>query len=426
MNLRTRRQLHNPKGNQGFSLIEVLICVCLLALISIPVLRSFRSAAVMNSKAYKTQAATEEAQNIVEAFTRNSLSLLQSIYSDGTVSGGEYHTYWPTLTFNPLTDCGSAPEECYEVLTFLQRGMVSDSGRVYDCEIILDPSTYSEAATLNGSVSNLNTLTLPVVEDIDAVTNAVISTELSRYDLAASADLQDTVGEKNVVVTLENSSLDSLKVTATVTYVAESSSKSVSYVVYQNSFLPILNEDGTDYESGGDIYLFTSAFTVGRDTVTIVNNYVGDGSSLPNLDVHFIRGGQENDANFKAIFLSDGVATTVYMDITGSSAEKIPAGNACVYGMDFTSNVKYGVDSDGDPIPETSTLTRIDTRQYEQTEAARLRCYLITVRLYSEGTFDAYEETNGTIGTTGTLSDSLYNAVKDRRVCEVVSTINAE
>ena len=55
-------------NNAGFSLVEVLVAMAVLAILSIPVLGSFSNAARINHKARKEENANTVASDIVEQF----------------------------------------------------------------------------------------------------------------------------------------------------------------------------------------------------------------------------------------------------------------------------------------------------------------------------------------------------------------------
>ena len=57
-----KRQLNNS----GFSFVEVLVAIVILAIISLPVLSTFSNAARINSKARRTENANTAINNIVE------------------------------------------------------------------------------------------------------------------------------------------------------------------------------------------------------------------------------------------------------------------------------------------------------------------------------------------------------------------------
>lgn len=65
--------------NKGFSLVELLVCIAILAMISIPFLNSFLVAGRTNEKAKRIQRTTTLAQNIMETVKSQSLSELKTV-----------------------------------------------------------------------------------------------------------------------------------------------------------------------------------------------------------------------------------------------------------------------------------------------------------------------------------------------------------
>ena len=54
------------KENKGFTIVEVIIAVAMLAIVSIPILGSFAQSAKYNAKARNIQKATIAAQTVME------------------------------------------------------------------------------------------------------------------------------------------------------------------------------------------------------------------------------------------------------------------------------------------------------------------------------------------------------------------------
>lgn len=63
----------NLKSNKGFTLVEVLIAIAILAIIVVPLLRAFVVSANTNAKARRTMRATTLAQNVIEELKAYSL-----------------------------------------------------------------------------------------------------------------------------------------------------------------------------------------------------------------------------------------------------------------------------------------------------------------------------------------------------------------
>ena len=63
-------------NNSGFSLVEVLVAIVILAIISLPVLSTFSNAARINNKARRTENANTAINNIIEEAKSMSLDRL--------------------------------------------------------------------------------------------------------------------------------------------------------------------------------------------------------------------------------------------------------------------------------------------------------------------------------------------------------------
>ncbi len=101
------------KADQGFSLVEVIIALSILAIVSVPLLSSFAQSAKTNAKAREIMNATNLAQNIVE-----------EIKADGA------------LTYTGLTDIGAGTYVDIPTLDTLIMG-----GKQYYARVSITPST---------------------------------------------------------------------------------------------------------------------------------------------------------------------------------------------------------------------------------------------------------------------------------------------
>ena len=76
-----RRQL----GNRGFSLIEVLVAIAILAVLSLPVLSAFMSAAKVNLNARREENANAVAQKVMEDMKAKHIEQVMNEKGSGNV-----------------------------------------------------------------------------------------------------------------------------------------------------------------------------------------------------------------------------------------------------------------------------------------------------------------------------------------------------
>ncbi|MBD5487590.1 MAG: prepilin-type N-terminal cleavage/methylation domain-containing protein [Lachnospiraceae bacterium] len=120
------------KSNKGFTLLELLIAVCILAIIIVPLLRGFVSSHRVNAKSRHLMRATTLAQNEMEVFEKEKLEdLLDDTKFDYDVDDTTLRT-------------DSKGDE-HTVYTFKRSGIINDeSGRdMFDVVVTLDPSVSS-------------------------------------------------------------------------------------------------------------------------------------------------------------------------------------------------------------------------------------------------------------------------------------------
>lgn len=147
----TVKQIKNKPqlNNAGFTLLEVLIAVIILAVISVPILRAFVTTAQTNAKSKLKMRATNTAENLIEDFKSEDLETLVEEYS----KSGLNHVYKPGET----TDAGGN----------IFNGYVFDIGDNsyykeklpdnYAVKVTLDPSKYSHTNSINyGEFSTLS------------------------------------------------------------------------------------------------------------------------------------------------------------------------------------------------------------------------------------------------------------------------------
>lgn len=141
------------RDNKGFTLLEVLIAVVILALIAVPLLRSFVSSYRVNARSRELMRATTLAQNEMEIFEKEKLEvLLDDEKYNYTVDDTE--TYTTHMTQNPITGDVFNKDMEHVAYTFTYDGGIinDETGReMFDVVVKMNPqinlTSYSDANT---------------------------------------------------------------------------------------------------------------------------------------------------------------------------------------------------------------------------------------------------------------------------------------
>ena len=125
------------KDNKGFTLLEVLVAVIILAIIAVPMLRSFVTAYRVNARSREMMRATTLAQNEMEIFEKEKLEVLldDTIYDYDVDDSVKYTS----------TDDATGETMEHTVFTFKREGTINDeTGRqMFDVVVTLDPESGS-------------------------------------------------------------------------------------------------------------------------------------------------------------------------------------------------------------------------------------------------------------------------------------------
>ena len=242
-------------NNDGFSLVELIVVVCVLAIAAIPLMKSMGMASRVNAKAQSIQNATSLGESVMEQMKSTPVAEL------------------PSLTDWTFEDKGS-----YYLLT--RKGAKAFSvtqGEKFDVSVKIDKESYSgnvtPVAKKANNVKSANTIKLPVISEIDTMSQAVLSSqkELNRFDTEAvsyfNQKIKDYPAHKatvtsKVVDIVKNSLSEDYGVTvkATVTYMDDAKDKDGNpapnkYVrdLYTGTFV----KQDSDFDS--NIYIFYTA-----------------------------------------------------------------------------------------------------------------------------------------------------------------------
>lgn len=137
-------------NNGGFSLIEVLVAMVILAIVSIPLLHSFVTTARTNAKAKIIMRATDVAENTVEAFKHQDVETLIARYSAGTGN---------SVTVTDGMQSGTYQEEDDGIVNFSIANQADFSLNLpegYYMEVELNPNLYLNANSVN--MAEMNTV----------------------------------------------------------------------------------------------------------------------------------------------------------------------------------------------------------------------------------------------------------------------------
>ena len=160
---------------EGFSLIEVIIAVALLALMALPILAYFTNAAVTTSRGKNTQKATMAAESVLEELNAfNTLEQMEKYIKDESAGSSD----WSITQAESTT--GEAGKSSITTVT-KENVTVDDS--TYNARVTLEYDYPVSAA--NPAYTNPNAKEMPDLKEVYSSENAVIK-ESDQQDRAVS------------------------------------------------------------------------------------------------------------------------------------------------------------------------------------------------------------------------------------------------
>ncbi|MCR5302169.1 MAG: prepilin-type N-terminal cleavage/methylation domain-containing protein [Lachnospiraceae bacterium] len=385
-----RRYIKSDKlNNSGFSLVELIIVVSILAIAAIPLMKSMGMTARVNAKAQSIQNATSLGESIMEEVKSTPIEKLRT------------DSKW---TF---TDNGSN-------FVLKQTGVSATQGEKFDVTVTIDKATYStplpESSTSKTDiVTAANVTKLPVIAEIDAMSQAVFTSEkeFNKYDTEAVSYFNEKIADypthqariatKTISIVKDEISGSDFGVTvkATVRYTDDNSNEYVRDL-YSGSFVRQERSDGTMKPLDSNIFIFykvgkitdsdkdthtTQAEREIRETIEITDsgNYTGFADpDIPNAchKVYFI--GQDTGDSIGPKLVING--ETIFENYSGIPATPMPTPTPpAPDGTFIDGTVTFG------KIKFISNLTSAGAGGHIYEEDARTRVYDITVDLYKTG-----------------------------------------
>lgn len=396
-------------SDKGFSLVELIIVVSILAIAAIPLMRSMSMASRTNAKAQSIQNATSLAESIMEEMKSTPIDTLKSTYG---------------------TDFSASGVMTIEMKGAGNKGITATQGEKFFATVVIRTDTYATPVP-GGSTSKAdkvkaaNVLKLPLIEDIDTNTQAVLtsSREFNRFDSDAlnyfnqKIDNYPTrkaeITSKTININKTSSIVagyDAITVKASVSYegkITGGTAFSESYVkeLYTGTFTPELKEGSTTEHLPLDsnIYIFYQkgptipAGVTESIVVDDASTYSVVGSPTDSHRIYFVR---QKPADVKGPAISIKRSGNTYLfkytkpagDMTTLDINDLVDGNK-TFDISETNKVEF-ITNLGDTVSGTGHI-------YKQ--ESRTRVYDITVVLTKpdDASGTKYAELNSTITVDG-------------------------
>lgn len=387
--------------DKGFSLIEVLVCIALLAIVCIPLFSGFRLSARLNSKAHHTQKVTAYAQEELETIKMLSVAdYVKQVEADGgsKITSG---TEWDELNnraseieakFNPgVTLTTEEKEELFQPF-IMEKKNIRVGGKDYTLHVKFMPAEYSQYED-KISAAGVNVAGYFDVAEADAARFPVISNEINLYDTVCAevlldklkgigiadktdADILANLQKKVEVTAAENGDTLEVRCEVTYSYPAESPSVEASYLVYKGSYEidPVADADGLKRgeESGGSIFLLASAFQRAWSGTPSIHNIL-EITSTGDSDIYFVLNRTEDENklyNFEEITVNG----TPYL--SGYDMKAAVPGEMQIPGT--TGTFKTNIKANGMEVIDTEKSESIGAESYKTIT------YAVEIEMYDE------------------------------------------
>ncbi len=418
-------KLHRT-DNGGFSLVEVIVCVALLAIISVPIMSALNTSAKLNQKAHYTQKLTNYAQEeleVIKAMSADGYETYRGVTKlrEGDIAAdlnavspaylNAIATRDSCLAQTEIASLDAAEQERLAEPYFYRVNNLDIGSDKYAMLVTVEPAVYSMVNPDGVEYgTDINIAGMVDIRNADASLFPVLAEEINLYDkddagdallknlkekyLVLGVGTSDTEIEKNILKALTKNALVKIdvigsgenartEVTATVNYTCNYGGKEIKldYIVYSGSYK--YDEASEGLKGGGSVYLFADAFEGNGVSVTdapgnhCVNNLTVDTSGVPDdhpVEVYLIRS-TPKDGETGYNFDSVTVNSLTYLGSPEMKKGEVPlAGGGKLY-----TNIKCArFDLTLRLDEEKKAEMRIGSGEYDA------RCALVTVELYKQ------------------------------------------
>lgn len=199
-------------NNKGFSLMEVLIAMVILAIVTLPILSSFASAGKINARARRQENANTVAQKVIEEFkalsitqlTDGSVKVSKDTLNNSSTGVAGFKVTAPgvgstipadqlSYLFKMASFTGSTPK------TYTSAGVDCPyidgaNGERFFVDVTLDPASYADKSVAGPvadvTYNNINTYDMPEFSDVLAQNNIVFQQEIFLHDAYIIGDFK--------------------------------------------------------------------------------------------------------------------------------------------------------------------------------------------------------------------------------------------
>lgn len=215
-------------GNLGFSLVELIICVSILAVATIPLMSAFTTSGHVIGKAQSMQNATSVAESVMEEIKGSTIEQIKNNTDYGyvddvpaTYSYDSFATLGPAARITYVSGkIGSnkgmliqQDEDPFYI--FFKPDMKSNAeaaspdGEKFDVIATID-ATKNYSGAVGDTAADANSIELPVIERIDKGKHAVISKEINRLDASAVETWRNNYRDRNHLLLSDTVTLTSM------------------------------------------------------------------------------------------------------------------------------------------------------------------------------------------------------------------------
>ena len=253
-----RKRKDNSSG--GFTLVEVLVAVVILAIVVVPLLNSFYTAARANAKAKRLMDATTAAQNVFEELKGEKL---EDFINDHTAKKTEVLK----PDGNPQLDANGKKIYSYTLPDIPSSTYpLTVDQRTFLARVTLDPVDYTTKETAAQKQSDYNTQLFAQLSKLSASTNA--------FYIEDAVPDRDMLAAKNLTTSVISTDIDAVKDAMTKTVTVD-----IDYTASSNWCRVYITTVYTD--AGGGTYTLDNH-------VEIYNNNAALSNKLSNVFLCFL------------------------------------------------------------------------------------------------------------------------------------------